>query len=857
MNKRPALQYGILGVLLLWALVAQLTYSGYYIYIRATRDRNLPVPFMTADLSTRIEHLPPGYENTGLRVGDDVIALNGEKLVGMKQIEELRFELHPDSILRVTVEREEGGARKTLEIPIVMHTYPNRFLGWTSVLGLNVFLPISSILVGFYIAFARPRDPLAWITMAMLVSFGDITASGDSWAIWSPWREILFVYHFFVAHSWPVWIVLFGLYFPAPFDFLRRHRWPIYLLPLPSIVIGALDLYGAFESGAHIRQLGWLAALLNPINRVATIIFTCYVCTFFYCLGAKKHVLQNNDAKRRLNVMIAGCSCALLPIFPVAMAEAGFMPMMPLWLVTICLLMLLLFPLTMAYVIVVQRAMDVRMVIRSGVRYAIASNGLKVARIVLTTAIVIATIELAGKSGHRYEAAAIAILGAAVIAGFGHLARLASRWMDRRFFREAYNAEMVLTELSSSVANIRDKKALVETVAQRIADSMHVEQIAVLLERGGRFAPFYAMGFDSSLPPIEFDGNAATVKLLRQSHAPSKVYFDDPQSWVHGTPEKEQTNLQTLDTQVLLPVQMKNRVRGLISLGPKKSEAPYTRADLHLLGAVASQTGLALENAELTEHIRQEIVQRERLDRELEIAREVQQRLFPQQLPQVKGLDFAGYCRPALGVGGDYYDFIRLPDKCLGIAIGDVSGKGIAAALMMASLQASLRGQTIKPCAKLSEMIQLINRLVFDASAENRYATFFYGQYDPNERILRYVNAGHNAPIVFRRANAYNKQFFRLEEGGTVVGLFPEYPYTEAQLRLEPGDILVAFTDGISEAMSKADLEFGEQKLMEIIEESESRSAADTIKSILDRVDGFTTGAEQHDDMTLVVVRVQ
>src|SRR5438270_591988 len=310
MNKRPTLQYGILGVLLLWALIAQLTYSGYYIYIQATRDRNLPVPFLTADLSTRIEYLPPGYENTGLRVGDDVIALNGERVEGMKQIEELRFELHPGSILRVTVEREEAGVKKTVEIPIVMHTYPSRFLGWTSLLGLNVFLPLSCILVGFYVAFARPRDPLAWITMAMLVSFGDITANGDSWAIWSPWREILFVYHFFVAHSWPVWIIL-------------------------------------------------------------------------------------------------------------------------------CLLMLLHFPLTMAYVIVVQRAMDVRMVIRTGVKYAIASNGLKVVRIVLTTAIVIATIELASKSGHRYEAASIAILGACVIAGFGHLARRASRWMDRRFFREA------------------------------------------------------------------------------------------------------------------------------------------------------------------------------------------------------------------------------------------------------------------------------------------------------------------------------------------------------------------------------------------------------------------------------------
>jgi sigma-B regulation protein RsbU (phosphoserine phosphatase) len=271
-----------------------------------------------------------------------------------------------------------------------------------------------------------------------------------------------------------------------------------------------------------------------------------------------------------------------------------------------------------------------------------------------------------------------------------------------------------------------------------------------------------------------------------------------------------------------------------------------------LLSAVASQTGLALENAELTESVRREIAQRERLDRELEIAREVQQRLFPQKLPVVRGLDFAGYCRPAEGVGGDYYDFILLPDQSLAIAVGDVSGKGIAAALMMASLQASLRGQTIKPCETLSEMVSNINRLMYDASAENRYATFFYAQYDPATRALRYVNAGHNPPMLLRGG-----EFIRLTDGGTVVGLFPEFPFREGLVHLERGDVLVAFTDGISEAMNAADEEFEEERLMAAVGKMEARTAAEMIGQILAEVDGFTAGAKQNDDMTLVVVTVQ
>ena len=144
------------------------------------------------------------------------------------------------------------------------------------------------------------------------------------------------------------------------------------------------------------------------------------------------------------------------------------------------------------------------------------------------------------------------------------------------------------------------------------------------------------------------------------------------------------------------------------------------------------------------------MIQRERINRELEIAREVQQRLFPQHLPRIEGLEFAGYCRPQQGVGGDYYDFVRLGNGGLGIAVGDVAGKGIAAALMMATLQASLRGQIIKPSGEPAETIQLINTLVYEASASNRYATFFYGQYDPQSREFLYVNAGHNPPIICR-----------------------------------------------------------------------------------------------------------
>ena len=143
------------------------------------------------------------------------------------------------------------------------------------------------------------------------------------------------------------------------------------------------------------------------------------------------------------------------------------------------------------------------------------------------------------------------------------------------------------------------------------------------------------------------------------------------------------------------------------------------------------------------------------MSREIEIAREVQERLFPQRLQPIAGIEYFGGCRTALGVGGDYYDFLALPDGKLGIALGDISGKGIPAALMMASLQASLRAEAARCCGDVAGLLVRVNQALFDASSEDRYATFFYGQYDPATETLTYVNAGHCAPMLFRGGDGF------------------------------------------------------------------------------------------------------
>jgi phosphoserine phosphatase RsbU/P len=267
----------------------------------------------------------------------------------------------------------------------------------------------------------------------------------------------------------------------------------------------------------------------------------------------------------------------------------------------------------------------------------------------------------------------------------------------------------------------------------------------------------------------------------------------------------------------------------------------------------STQTALALEVARLTTAIGREMAQRERVIRELEIAREVQEHLFPQRLPLVAGLDYCGHCRPAREVGGDYYDFLQLAEGRLGIAIGDVSGKGIGAALMMASLEASLRALASVD-HDLAELMTRINILVYEASSASRYATLFYAEYDPPSRQLSYVNAGHNPPVILRGSSG-DYQVFRLETGGSVIGLLQQC-YQQGSFPLEPGDLMVLFTDGISESMNTRDEEWGEDRLIEFAKTCHGLPAQGAMTRILAAAEAFAAGASQHDDMTLVALRI-
>ena len=730
---------------------------------------------------------------------------------------------------------------------------------------LYFLLPAISVALGFWVAFLRPRDPMAWLLLALMLTFPHIFETYKVQG-WPPgWREAAECYHALLGSMLPVLMFLFGRYFPEPFPLKTASatiwKYMQWCLALPFALFSLLGVIKSVRGLTSYQAVAPLEHATQPLDRVMQIVAYMLIGSFFAAMGIKYGITQSPDAKRRLRILYWGSVAAwtpgLLLVLTGLILRKSIAETFPQWLIIVLLTPLLLFPLTLAYVIMVEKAMDVGMALRQGLQYALARNGTRALQAILVgIALIMGFRMITDISRDRPQRIAVLVIGVAAIFTIRRIGEKLRAWIDLRFFREAYDTEQVLTELSDQVRTIVEPKSLLETVASRISQTLHVPQVAVLL--GGDFyKPAYAMGY-SDLSDVSFARSAGTVQVLRRQKEPARVYLNNQDSWLYreeDVDDAERAKLSKLGAELLLPLAVRDKLLGFISLGPKRSEEPYTGSDVRLLKSVAAQTGLALENADLMRKISDEVAQRERLNREVEIAREVQERLFPQTLPAIPGLDYAAFCRPALAVGGDYYDFLALPHGQLGVAIGDVSGKGIAAALMMASLQASLRGEATRAPENLAIAMANINRLVYDSSASNRYATFFYGQYDPASGRFDYVNAGHNPPMLFR-SHQGAWEVIRLEIGGTVIGLIETFPYQQGSVTIIPGDTLVAFTDGISEAMNHGDDEWGEEALTQSVERCNGLPAKEVLDQIFQDCDSFVAGAKQHDDMTLVVLRV-
>ena len=382
--------------------------------------------------------------------------------------------------------------------------------------------------------------------------------------------------------------------------------------------------------------------------------------------------------------------------------------------------------------------------------------------------------------------------------------------------------------------------------------------LATLRERVGARTAVLLKRNDDAYRDERWSIPASGVLLNRLTHYPHPMLLGtgDLAAWRRWATESRPQHLDEIDTlerfgaRLAVPLRTKAGIAGVLLLDAPTDRAGFTLSDAQVLREAADVFALLLENARLNARS----LEQEKLRRDVALAAAVQRRLLPAEPPRLAGIGLAAFTLPARSIGGDYYDFVELSGGLLGIAIADVAGKGVPAALLMSVVQASLRVLTDGDI-ECEQLAAKMNRFLARSTAANSYATFFYAQLEPRARRLRYVNAGHNPPMLARRTAA-GVEIQELRAGGTVLGLFGHVGYEAADVAVQPGDLLIAFTDGVTEARNHAGDEFGEDRVRALIEECIGADADAVAAALADRVRAWSAGAEQHDDITFVVATI-
>jgi len=387
--------------------------------------------------------------------------------------------------------------------------------------------------------------------------------------------------------------------------------------------------------------------------------------------------------------------------------------------------------------------------------------------------------------------------------------------------------------LSRMIVETGNLSAMLKMVAEHIEQALQSSAV-VIFARALREQSFSvtarAGAFNEAIEELRFEPDSHLLELINAPSEARAAYLAN----------EELPAADCSGSTLIVPIKVKNDLIGFICLGGKSNGEEYDQEDMRFLDAIVEQVGVGISNLRLSGQ-----------EQELEEARDIQRGLLPKAIPQAEGCEISGAWRPARIVSGDYFDVLKLDESHVALCIADVSGKGMPAALLMSNVQAAVKAfasADVEP----ARMCEKVNRVVCSNTAEDRFITFFYCVLDSENKKLIYANAGHNAPIIARKDGSA----LRLEEGGSVLGPFPDWSFTEGEVALEAGDRVLLFTDGITEVRDSHGEEFTEERLINLLIENRELDAYALQTEVMTSVAEFS-GGDFQDDATLIVLAVK
>jgi sigma-B regulation protein RsbU (phosphoserine phosphatase) len=784
----------------------------------------------------------------GLEVNDRILSANGEPQHVMSLAPSLA-RAKPGDVVTLRVQR--AGIPQPFDVPVTLVEAPPRPQPTTAqrlaILLLNLY-PVPFLVVGLLVLFLRLDDRNAWLLALMFAAFIAGAPVAFLEGNLSPFlRRFMLSFMIVLNTLLPATFYWFFATFPVRSPIDRRF-------PRLKYIITAVGLACSLPFAA----ITLISGSLEPSLRILSVIgnrrffyaFAGY--EFFGCLLGLASLIWNSinaptpNDRRKTRVMVWGTVVTTIPVLVVsagALAQHRLYYSYPFWIVVAPIIALLFFPLSFAYAVVKHRVLEIPVLLKRSARYFLVQRGFV---LLILLAGIAATLLLARAFNQYFpERAHVGVpagaaLGIILVWGGTQMQSRVTRRLDRAFFRSAYDTRQILIDLATKTRNATNREQLAELMRQQIDEALHPSTLAIYFrQQNGEFTT------TGGVPP-EIRTLPSTLPVLEHMR-------ERGQTWEIVPTAGEAPSLailQPLEPECLVPMLGRDgQLVGLAVLGPRLSEEPYSGEDRRLLDSVANQAGVALENFGLAENMAERLEAERRARQEMDIARQVQSKLLPQKAPLLKTIEYAGACIQARAVGGDYYDFLDLGEGRVGFVLADVAGKGISAALLMANLQAHLRSQSAIVSHDFSQTLERVNRLFFESTEPNNYATLFIGVYEDATRRLRYVNCGHNPPVIVRE-----REVERLCATATVLGLFDQWQCNVAETELMPNDILAICTDGVLEAANPAGEEFGEEGLVAALRAEQCQSAQCLLDGVIAAVKDFAPG-EQADDITLLVAK--
>jgi sigma-B regulation protein RsbU (phosphoserine phosphatase) len=780
----------------------------------------------------------PGRQ-AGLKFADRIVAVNGQPVFHGRDVLDVVEKKQPGTPIRYRVESDHEIREVT--VPVSVFGIRDLLLTFGTIFPCGLVLCV----LGIIVVLLKPNISSSWVFLVLGLSLGGYLMTG----LESMTSHTLIRLHVGLAVVYPVVIFHLALIFPERKKILNRFPALEYLIYLPAFVLAvALQVYISTFSDL-LREQSLLSSILNYKNIGSVIRLYLLLSVLFFVIVVLHSLFKATTTldRQRARMIFFGLIVGFLP--PVAiMLGSHILKASPTW--NFLPFFVIFFPASIAYSIVRHNLFDADVIIRRTLGYALVTA--IVVGAYLGVSLIFNVLFEKYQLAHSKAFPILFTLGVILI--FNPLRDRIQAMVDRIFFRKEYDYGAIVEKVSEAMTSLLELPKILNHLVETFIDDMFVDTGSVMLltPDGSQYKVYLADGEKKQAVEDKAFKREDPLFEIIETEKRELTKFDvleDPK--YQTVSESSAADFETLHASLMIPLVYQNQVIGSMNLGEKKSGKPFNREDIELLRTLAHQGAVAIENARLF----QENLEKQRMEEELNIARDLQMSMLPATCPEIQGFKIAASSTPAREVGGDFYDFIEIGDGRAGVVVADVTGKSVSGALVMSASRSVFRMLSEVEMSVSESMMRANRRLKQDVKT-GMFVALLFAVLNSEDKTLTLCSAGQTQPI---HLSAKTGEAMLVEtEGDTFpLGILEDASYEETRLQLEPGDRVLLYTDGIVEAMNGQEEIFGFERLLDTVNRAASMSAEELLQEILGKVNEFSGDAPQHDDLTLIVMSVE